>query len=112
MILGLKLVTGLGEPSVVILSPQDGDTFAPGTMVTLQREGVDPEDGRLSGSNLKWFSDIDGSLGSGISLQTELSGPEIACNSEFVSHNITLRVTDSDGYQAEQQIIVSVEGPC
>lgn len=111
-ILGLKPVAGLGEPTAVILSPQDGDIFTPDTMVTLQGEGVDPEDGRLSGSNLMWFSDIDGLLGSGTSLQAVLSGPELACNPEFVSHSITLRVTDSDAHQAEQQIVVSVGRPC
>jgi len=111
-ILGLKPVVGAGEPTAVILSPQQGDSFGPDTMVTLQGEGIDPEDGTLSGSDLMWFSDRDGFLGSGTSIQVVLSGPEVACSPEFVSHNITLRVTDSDGHQATQQIVVSVGRPC
>ena len=81
-------------------------------MVTLQGEGTDPEDGTLSGSDLSWFSDIQGFLGSGTSIQIELRGAEVACHPEYVSHKITLSVTDSDGHQATQQIIVSVGRPC
>jgi hypothetical protein len=66
----------------------------------------------LSGSDLMWFSNRDGFLGSGTSIQVALSGPEVACNPEFVFHNITLRVTDSDAHQATQQIVVSVGSPC
>ncbi|WP_347275448.1 hypothetical protein [Candidatus Kuenenia sp.] len=111
-ILGLKPVVGTGEPTAVILSPQQNDSFAPGTMVTLQGEGIDPEDGTLSGSDLMWFSDRDGFLGSGASLQIVLSGPVVPCDPEFVSHTITLRVTDSDGHQSTQQIVISVGRIC
>lgn len=111
-ILGLKPVVGVGEPTAIILSPQQGDSFAPDTMVTLQGEGIDPEDGTLSGPDLMWFSDRDGFLGSGTSIQVILSGPDVACSPEYVSHTITLRVTDSDGHQATQQIVVSVGRPC
>lgn len=111
-ILGLKPVADLGEPTAVIISPQDGDIFSPGIMVAFQGEGIDPEDGVLSGSDLMWFSDRDGFLGSGTSIQVALSGPEVACNPEFVFHNITLRVTDSDAHQATQQIVVSIGSPC
>lgn len=111
-ILGFKPVVGVGEPTAVILSPQQDDSFGPDTMVTLQGEGIDPEDGTLSGSDLMWFSDRDGFLGSGTSIQIVLSGPEVPCNPEYVSHKITLRVTDSDGHQATQQIVVKVGRPC
>jgi len=111
-ILGLKPVVGLGVPTAIILSPQEGDSFAPNTLVTLQGEGSDPEDGTLSDSDFSWFSDIQGFLGSGTSIQIELRGPEVACHPEYVSHKITLSVRDNDGHQATQQIIVTVGKPC
>lgn len=111
-ILGLQSTAGEGMPTAVILAPKQNDTFIPGAAVALQGEGIDPEDGVLSGSNLLWFSDRDGFLGSGNSIQVTLSGPETPCHPEYVSHTLTLVVTDSDGHQTTQQIVVLVGRTC
>jgi hypothetical protein len=104
----VQVFAGTGVPSATILSPADGLFVAPGTVITLQGQGTDPEEGILPGARLQWFSDRDGVLGTGTSLQVVLSGPAQACNPEIVSHRITLQVTDSDGHQVTEYITVVV----
>ena len=108
----VSVLSGAGVPSAQILSPTLPAYFAPGTLVTLQGQGFDPEDGTLPGSSLQWSSDIDGVLGVGTTLQRVLSGPISPCNPEYVAHTITLRVTDSDGHQLSEWIRVNVGGLC
>jgi hypothetical protein len=108
----VTVLSGAGVPSAQILSPATPAYFAPGTLVTFQGQGTDPEDGTLPGSSLQWSSDIDGVLGVGTTLQRVLSGPISPCNPEYVVHTITLRVTDSDGHQLTEWIRVNVGGLC
>ncbi len=109
-LLGIKPVAGGSDPVAEILNPHDGDSFDPGTPVALSGTGVDPEDGPLPGTKLQWFSDRDGFLGSGDSLEVTLSGAE-ACDG-FTEHTLVLRVTDSDGRYATQRVKVLIGRLC
>lgn len=89
------------SPSVAILSPADGarlDTF-----INLIGAAYDPEDGNLSGASLVWSSDLDGVLGTGVTLQ--LSGL-----SEGL-HTITLTATDSQGSASTASIQITFAQP-
>lgn len=111
-VLGFKPVASPGLPVALIHSPEPEAEYGPSEVVTFQGEGIDPEDGMLSGSSLLWYSDRDGFLGWGNSIQTTLSGPVSACNPEFVRHTITLIVIDSDGHRGTQEVEVLVGFPC
>jgi YVTN family beta-propeller protein len=99
-----------GIPTVEILSPANHSLFATNQTITFRGEAQDPEDGELSGASLEWFSDRDGSLGTGNEISTALSGPSPACS--FVPHTITLKARDSDGNIGSSNIVVSVGGVC
>ncbi len=71
-------------PVASITSPTESATVQ--SPVTLEGSGTDAEDGVLSSDSLSWSSNVDGILGTGNSLETELSAGE---------HTITLTVTDS-----------------
>jgi hypothetical protein len=108
----VTVLSGTGVPSAQILGPPPGTFVGPGTMLAFQGVGTDPEDGTLPGTSLQWSSDIDGTLGTGNTLQRVLSGPITPCNPESVGHTITLRVTDSDGHQLTESILVWVGNIC
>jgi hypothetical protein len=99
---------GAGYPTAQILSPADNTVFELGQPVTLEGKGVDPEDGLLPGSSLRWISDRDGVLGTGLSLPVTLSGSKC----DTVLHTITLEVTDKDGNKATHSIVVVVMNLC
>ena len=101
-----------GHPSALIISPAHNTMVSSGTSITLEGQGSDPEDGPLTGSGLVWTSNIDGTLGSGATLDIVLSGPAIVCNPDFVSHTITLQVEDSDGHQVTHSIVIRVGSIC
>lgn len=111
-VLGLEPVVSSGLPVAFIRSPEPEAEYGPSEVVTFQGEGIDPEDGMLSGSSLLWYSDRDGFLGWGNSIQTTLSGPVPACDPEFLRHTITLIVIDSDGHRATQEIELLIGFPC
>lgn len=103
---------GAGLPSVQILQPGPGLSVTPGTSITLRGAATDPEDGVLTGASLVWFSDRDGLLGTGQTLNVVLSGPAVPCNPEIVTHVVRLRATDSDGHVVEVRIRISVGLVC
>lgn len=74
-------------PSASITSPPDGSSFVSGTSITFMGSGTDAEDGELSGSDLTWTSDVDGTLGTGTSLTSSAL--------QVGAHTITLTATDS-----------------
>jgi len=80
-------VEGNASPVLEILLPADGAVFGVSDTVTLSATATDPEDGDLS-FDIAWSSNIDGSLGSGSSLDTTLS---------LGDHAITASVTDTQG---------------
>ena len=103
---------GAGYPTAQITSPGNGTMVGPGTPITLTGQASDPEQGALSGASLRWYSDIDGFLGTGTTLDVVLSGPPQPCNPETVIHTITLEATDGDGHVGTHQRNVSVGFIC
>ena len=86
-------------PSVTILSPQDGNRYDPNTIIGFAGEADDFEDGPLTGASLVWSSNIDGQIGTGTTVASQLSlGP----------HTITLTATDSNGAQDSVSITVEI----
>jgi hypothetical protein len=107
--INLTVAVGEGVPTARILSP------APNTLgqeFTFIGQGIDPEEGELPGTRLRWYSSEDGFLGTGKQLTKRLSGPPIPCEPEIIPHIITLEVTDSDGKIGRHQIRVNVGFVC
>jgi hypothetical protein len=95
----------VGSPPVpMIISPSHGDIFSIGETITFNGSANDAEDGNLS-NNLEWYSDLDGSLGTGASISVSNLSPG--------THVITAQVIDSDGNRrsANIAIVVSDDGP-
>lgn len=91
-----------GQPTARILSATDG---ADGQSTILVGRGTDPEDGELPDSALRWFSDVDGELGTGRAIEVILSNG--GCESR-VDHTIRLEATDSAGNVDADTIVVPV----
>ncbi|MGB9880903.1 MAG: hypothetical protein ACPLRM_09085, partial [Anaerolineae bacterium] len=86
-------------PQVDILRPQPGATLAPGYGVLLEGAASDIEDGPIPDDRLRWFSDVDGFLGTGKWVVTVLSPGY---------HTITLTATDTDGNVTAARVQVYV----
>lgn len=115
----LNVISGLGVPTGMITQPDVasgdpnfGSLVVPGDPVKLAAIGSDPEDGALGDAAFEWYSDRDGFLGTGQSINVLLSGPATPCNPEFRVHHITLVITDSDGNSITLDAVVSVGVVC
>ena len=109
--IALTIQAGAGKPSAIILYPIPDDhsaTVLPDEPIIFEGQGIDPEDGELSGGSLSWSSDLDGFLGTGTTIETSFSGP--GCGYESVI--VTLTVTDSDGNQSSHSIEIWVGRVC
>ena len=84
-------------PLVSILNPDDGSVLAEGFV--LQGAAYDPDDGELSGASLVWSSSLDGSLGSGGSVQID--------SLTLGEHVLTLSATDSAANTSQGAITVT-----
>jgi serine protease len=104
----MTVVEGAGYPSVQITQPADLATFPTGASITFTATASDPEDGVLDGASVTWSSDVDGPLGDGSTLTTELSGS--ACG--ITGHDVTVTATDRDGHHATHTITVLVGTIC
>lgn len=90
-------------PLVSIDSPDDGTTFTTADTIEFRGSASDLEDGPLTGSDLAWSSDVDGSLGTGEQLSTSgLSAGD---------HVVTLTATDSQGQTGSDSVSVTVRHP-
>ncbi len=87
-------------PSVVVLAPQDRETFGGGSMVILEAATADPEDGTLPDSSIHWSSDRSGSLGNGKMITVD--------NLALGEHVITVTATDSDGNSSSGSATIRV----
>lgn len=108
----VNVQAGAGHPTAKILQPENNDFFSPDTIIIFEGQGTDPEDGTLAGEQLRWSSDRDGFLGTGMYIEVQLSGPASPCNPETIQHIITLEATDSDGNKATHQISVTIGRIC
>ncbi|PID27667.1 MAG: hypothetical protein CR982_05185 [Candidatus Cloacimonadota bacterium] len=88
-------------PEAIISTPLDNSYFPYGANVNFTGYGEDPQDGTIT-ENIVWESDIDGYLGSGTPLNIN--------NLSLGEHNITMTVTDSDGYSDDATISVEIIG--
>ena len=86
-------------PEVTIDSPADGSVFLVGSTISFGGSATDAEDGSLSGT-IAWSSDLDGDLGSGASVS--VGGLRLGI------HQITARVTDSDGLSDSASILIEM----
>lgn len=75
-------------PEAIIFLPTEGSSVPPNTPILLSGMGFDGDTGVLSANHLRWDSDIDGILGYGEQVFTNLS-PGL--------HTLTLFVTDENG---------------
>ncbi|MFW6089196.1 MAG: leishmanolysin-related zinc metalloendopeptidase [Gemmatimonadota bacterium] len=97
-----------GAPQVEIDGPEEQSNGAPhtvtvGTTVTFSGSAVDVEDGSLAGAALSWTSNVDGPLGTGSSLPTDVLSAGM--------HTVTLTATDSDDNEAKATVLVIVKPP-
>jgi hypothetical protein len=97
-----------GYPTARILSPANSSIFRPEDTIHLIGEGIDPQNGKLHGSQLQWSSDIDGNLGEGEVIVVRLSGAEC----EMRVHHVTLTVVDSDGLESKHMVAIVVGNIC
>lgn len=107
--ISVTVLSGVGLPTAKILLPLPG-LYGNDTLITFEGEAADPVDGILSGSSLEWYSDQDGFLGTGNTIQKLLSGPNDRCS--FKNHVITFKVTDKAGHQFTDQILVGIGLVC
>jgi hypothetical protein len=88
-------------PSVFIISPVHGSELESGSPVILEALAEDPEDGELPDEAVQWSSDLQGPLGSGLSLELE-DGLVVG------RHTITAEAVDSEGATGSISIEVLV----
>ena len=89
-------------PQVYILSPAENSMYVADQLVFLEADVDDIEDVSLSGSNILWNSDVDGSLGTGETLVFK------ATNLTEGEHLITATATDSGGLGASASVRIRV----
>jgi hypothetical protein len=99
----VTVLPGRGVPTARILTLPSEVTWS--QPFVLRGSARDPEDGRLSGSRLNWYSSLDGYLGSGAAVTVQLSPPPL--NGAAV-HTITLQAEDSDGNVGEDRFTVTL----
>ena len=66
------------------MSPLNGAIYTTIETIAFSGRGVDSEDGEIDGASLVWHSNIDGQLGTGVSIGKSLS---------IGTHTITLMAT-------------------
>jgi hypothetical protein len=92
--------TNNNSPVVLIATPTNGSTYVHGANILFSGVVADAEDGALSGTSLVWLSDLDGSLGTGTSVQST--------NLRVGTHVITLIATDSGHSTGSASVTITV----
>ena len=80
-------IVGNRAPQVSIERPADGSYFLPSDTITFNCLAVDPEDGLLTGTSIRWLDGAD-QIGMGVTLTTAML---------LGDHSITCEATDSQG---------------
>ncbi|MBF0377710.1 MAG: hypothetical protein HQK72_09535 [Desulfamplus sp.] len=85
-------------------------TFAPGEYINFQGTATDAEDGNLSGKSLEWYSQIDGLLGTGESLNIKTDNVDALANKAMANgeHIITLVAKDDWGASGIDSVIINI----
>lgn len=89
-------------PIATIEIPEGGAILSVDFNIDFKGKGEDQEEGLLPDEALVWFSDIDGQLGTGRTLEKKLS---------IGTHVITLTVTNSLGYTGSDSITITIREP-
>ncbi|PID30133.1 MAG: hypothetical protein CR982_01610 [Candidatus Cloacimonadota bacterium] len=87
-------------PEAIISTPLDNSSFSYGEEISFSGYGEDAQDGIIT-ENIAWESNIDGYLGSGTPLNINTLS--------IGDHNISMTVTDSDGYSDTASIGIKIE---
>jgi len=90
-------------PAACIIEPDDGSVFTLGETIEFSGIATDREDGDLTGSSLRWYSDVNGFLSTGESF-TE-SGLSIA------QHTILLVAADFEDNRDTAAVSITIEPP-
>ena len=103
-ILSAEAVSGLFSvspkpPRLAILQPRSDTRLLDSQTLRLRGAGFDLEDGTLDGNNFVWTSSVDGFLG---------RGPDIRSNLSPGTHTITLTGSDSGGSQGAARVMILV----
>ena len=85
-------------PEISITAPVGGSSFGDNESITFTATATDEEDGDI-GSNIIWYSDIEGQIGQGNSISVTLGEGQ---------HLITAEITDSQGNVSESEVQISV----
>jgi hypothetical protein len=93
-------VTVNDAPTVSITAPANGSSATQGDNVNFTGTASDTEDGDI-GASIDWTSSLDGTIGSGASVNTT--------SLSVGTHTITAAVTDSGGLSGEDQITFTVD---
>jgi hypothetical protein len=100
-------------PVVDIIKPAEFQTFKQGETIGFDCQVV--EGFGTPPYNYNWESNVDGMLSTQKSFQTDLLSvhcPDTSCDCSPLPHTITLTVTDSKGSEAQDTVVITVEGPC
>ncbi len=94
-------IVGRG-PTVNMVTPTNNAGYVGNQPIVFQGNAVDLEDGDLSGTALKWTSNLDGQIGTGTSLTRS------ALDLTEGVHTISLSAQDSEGYITSSPITVRI----
>ncbi len=94
-------------PVVFIVSPQQNDSFRFASNVPLQGTAHDPEEGFLDPSQLEWYSDRDGFLGTGTAIHGFGMVSDVPLS--LGTHTIELRATDGSGAVSSDYVTITIE---
>ncbi|MEM7350688.1 MAG: hypothetical protein AAF657_07780, partial [Acidobacteriota bacterium] len=97
---GIQIQVDNTAPVTVITAPADGALFTAGDPVDLIATANDFEDGDLT-TSIQWFSDVDGNLGTGGTVQTSTLSEG--------AHVITASVSDSGGLFDDASVNITIE---
>jgi hypothetical protein len=95
-------------PSVAWLSPEEGDTITQGNAQALLVEIDDPEDAP-DALTVSWHSDVEGDFAQGLG-NAEGWAAAAGAVLRLGAHEITVTVTDPDGFSASASRVVEVVG--
>jgi len=98
----LRTAQANDPPQLSIVSPANNSSFVVGSVVALNGTALDIEDGTLS-QNIAWSSSLDGSLGTGATLNVSTL--------RIGTHVMTASVSDSKGVVSTATVTITIAPP-